>query len=401
MNTYIDERFRPQAKRQLYQDLASRSAPGVIFYIAVWAALILPKHNYFFADSRFSTTILLTSIIGLSAIVRLACIYIFRARDLNDINSNGHILLLGVTVSSLAWGSCAAYLVMSTSFKEAIASVLIAGAGLCAGGLASLAPSRRFLVFFLGPMLIPPSIAILLSGHAFSSSYSILSVLLFCGLYGISGIQRKEYYTALKSQYELEEKSNQLAELNTQDPLTGLKNKRYFDEKMNDEFHRAIREGQPISLILIDLDHFKKVNDDYGHLIGDECLKEMSRTLKSKFNRTMDTLARVGGEEFAALLPTLSYDQAMNLADKLRRQIELISIRYGENTVSLTASLGVSTLYPSEDNSVQDLFHRADLALYEAKRLGRNRVACAPVLDVMPSRAERAEHDTPSEMQRT
>ena len=185
------------------------------------------------------------------------------------------------------------------------------------------------------------------------------------------------------------------------DGLTSLYNKRFFESQFEDLCLLAKRESKKVSLLLIDLDHFKKVNDDYGHLIGDECLKEMSRTLKSKFNRTMDTLARVGGEEFAALLPTLSYDQAMNLADKLRRQIELISIRYGENTVSLTASLGVSTLYPSEDNSVQDLFHRADLALYEAKRLGRNRVACAPVLDVMPSRAERAEHDTPSEMQRT
>lgn len=389
MNAYIDARFTSKAKKQLYQDLASRSFPGVIFYLAVWAALILPKYDYFFDSSRIRTTIILTSVIGLSALIRLACIYIYRIRCSQNKGCEGNILLIGVTTSSLAWGMCSGKLIMDSSFNEAIASTMIAGAGLCAGGLASLAPSRRFLTFFLAPMLVPSSVAILLVGHPFSPSYTSLSILLFCGLYGISGIQRKEYFTALNSQYELEEKSNQLAELNTLDPLTGLKNKRYFDEKLNDEFHRAIRDEKPISLILIDLDHFKKVNDIYGHLIGDECLKEMSRTLKTKFNRTMDTLARVGGEEFAALLPTLPHDQAMILADKLRRQIEQISIRYGENTVSLSASLGVSTLYPSADNSAHDLFHRADVALYEAKRLGRNRVACAPVLDISLQRAEK------------
>ncbi|MFD2229171.1 GGDEF domain-containing protein [Alkalimarinus sediminis] len=381
MKRYVDERFIPIATQQLYQDLATRSFPGVIFYMAVWAALILPKAEYFFAEPRIHTTLILTAIISASAITRLLCIYTFRIQFKNHNTCNGNILLLGVIISSLAWGLCSAQLIMTASFQDAIASTMIAGAGLCAGGLASLAPSRRFLICFLVPMLIPSSIAILLVGHPFSASYAALSGLLLCGLYGISGIQRREYFNALESQYELEEKSDQLAELNTLDPLTGLKNKRFFDEKMTDEFNRAIRDNSPISLILIDLDHFKKVNDLHGHLVGDECLKEMSRALKAKFNRAIDTLARVGGEEFAVLLPTIHQDQAMALADKLRKQIEQISISCEDCDVSLTASLGVSTLYPSEESSAQELFKRADLALYEAKRLGRNQVARAPATD--------------------
>ena len=389
MKAYIDARFLPKATKQLYQDLASRSFPGVVFYVAVWAALILPKYDYFFDPSRVKYTLMLTAIIAFASIARLLCIFAYKVRCSKNQNSHGGILLLGVTLSSTAWGMCSGYMVMSPLFQESIAPNMIAGAGLCAGGLASLAPSRRFLTFFLAPMLVPSSIALIMVGHPFSASQVALSALLFVGLYGISGIQRKEYFNALNSQYQLEEKSNQLAELNTLDPMTGLRNKRYFDEKMNDEFHRAIRDKMPISLILIDLDHFKQVNDIYGHLIGDECLKEMSRTLKGKFNRTMDTLARVGGEEFAALLPTLPHDQAMVLADKLRWQIEQISIRYGDSSISITASLGVSTLYPSADSCAHDLFHRADVALYEAKRLGRNRVACAPVLDIAVQRAEK------------
>lgn len=385
MKAYIDERFIAKATQQLYQDLATRSFPGVIFYLAVWGALILPKADYFFADSRVNTTLTLTAIITASAIIRLLCIYTYRVQFRNNNNCNGNILLLGVSISSLAWGICSARLIMEASFQDAIASTIMAGAGLCAGGLASLAPSRRFLACFLIPMLVPSSITILLVGHPFSTSYAALSALLLCGLYGISGIQRKEYFSALNSQYNLEEKSNQLAELNTLDPLTGLKNKRFFDEKMHDEFYRAIRDKSPISLILIDLDHFKRVNDVYGHLMGDECLKEMSRAIKSKFNRTMDTLARVGGEEFAALLPTLHHDQSVALADKLRQQIETISVRYGDQDISLTASLGVATLFPSEEHQPEALFERADLALYEAKRLGRNRVESAPAEDAYSS----------------
>ncbi|UZE97154.1 GGDEF domain-containing protein [Alkalimarinus alittae] len=380
MKAYINEQFIPKATRQLYQDLAARSYPGVIFYMAIWAALIFPEYDFFFADSRINTTILWTSIIAICAFIRLSCIYIYRAQHKTNPGSNSTILLLGVSVSSLGWGFCSGQLILDPLFQDAIASTLIAGAGLCAGGLASLAPSRRFLILFLIPMLLPPSITILLIDHPFSSSYSALCVLMLGGLYGISGIQRKEYFIALNSQYELEEKSNQLAELNTLDPLTELKNKRYFNEKMDEEFNRAMREKGPLSLIVIDLDNFKKVNDIYGHLIGDECLKEMSKTLKTEFNRTMDTLARIGGEEFAVLLPTLHQDQAILIADKLRRQIEKISIEYGDSDVNLTASLGVSTLYPTNKNSSQELFKQADLALYEAKRLGRNRVESAPTL---------------------
>jgi len=390
MNTYIKPKYQQRASKQLYQDLATRSFPGVVFYVTAWAALILPQYSYFFATPRIYTTLTLTAIIAFSSLIRLLSIFAYRARcKKSDTGCEGKLLLMGATVSSTAWGFCSAYLLLSPAFQGVATQLMICTIGICAGGLASLAPSQRFLVFFLAPMLVPSTIALILLDHPFSNSQAALSTLLFFGMLGISNIQRKEYFNALNSQYQLEEKSALLAELSTLDPLTGLKNKRHFEEKLNDEFHRAIRDSKPISLILIDLDHFKQVNDVYGHLIGDECLKEMSRTLTTKFNRSMDTLARVGGEEFAVLLPTLPHDQAMILADKLRRQIENISIRYGDETISITASLGVATLYPTGDNNTHELFHRADVALYEAKRLGRNRIACAPVLDLAVQRAEK------------
>jgi diguanylate cyclase (GGDEF)-like protein len=389
MNTYIKPKYQQRASKQLYQDLASRSFLGVIFYVTAWAALILPQYSYFFSSPRIHTTLVLSTIIASAALIRLLAIFIYRAHCSKNNNNEGKLLLIGATISSSAWGFSSAYLVLSPAFQDIITQLMLCTTGICAGGLASLAPSKRFLAFFLAPMLVPPTIALVLLDHPFSNSQAALSALLFFAMFGISNIQRKEYFNALNSQYQLEEKSALLAELSTLDPLTGLKNKRYFEEKLNDEFHRAIRDSKPISLILIDLDHFKQVNDIYGHLIGDECLKEMSRTLTTKFNRSMDTLARVGGEEFAVLLPTLPHDKAMLLADKLRRQIENISIRYADETISITASLGVATLYPTEENNAHELFHRADVALYEAKRQGRNRVACAPVFDLAVKRAEK------------
>lgn len=389
MNTYIKPKYQQRASKQLYKDLASRSFLGVIFYITAWAALILSQYSYFFATQRIHTTLALTAIITFAALIRLLAIFVYRARCKKSKGCEGKLLLIGTTISSCAWGFSAAYLILSPAFQETITQLMLCTTGICAGGLASLAPSKRFLAFFLAPMLVPPTVALILLEHPFSNSQAALSAILFFAMYGLSNIQRKEYFNALNSQYQLEEKSALLSELTTLDPLTGLKNKRHFEEKLNDEFHRAIRDSKPISLILIDLDHFKRVNDVYGHLIGDECLKEMSRTLMTKFNRSMDTLARVGGEEFAVLLPTLPHEQAMILADKLRRQIEKISIRYGDDTISITASLGVATLYPTIENNTHELFHRADVALYEAKRQGRNRVACAPIVDLVVKRAEK------------
>ncbi len=175
--------------------------------------------------------------------------------------------------------------------------------------------------------------------------------------------------------YELEIVKNELEALSHRDGLTGISNRRYFDTALEREWNAAKRENKFLSLILFDIDFFKKFNDTYGHLAGDDCLCQVAIASSQVIRRPRDTLARYGGEEFAVILPDTDPTGAMVCAEKLRHKIESLSICHPSSqvTVRVTASLGISTINPSIEVSIaQQLIKEADLALYQAKREGRN-----------------------------
>ncbi len=156
------------------------------------------------------------------------------------------------------------------------------------------------------------------------------------------------------------------------DPLTGLPNRRALMERLQQEWARMERHGQPFSFIMADVDHFKKVNDAYGHLVGDQLLREIAKVF-TKQCRNIDTPARYGGEEFAVLVPQATAEQARNLAERCRRNIEEIAIPVKDEAVRSTASFGIA-----ESTGVaapEALIEHADEALYAAKVAGRNKVA--------------------------
>jgi diguanylate cyclase (GGDEF)-like protein len=149
-------------------------------------------------------------------------------------------------------------------------------------------------------------------------------------------------------------------------------NRRSFNEMLVREFERAKRYGEPLSLVVIDLDHLKKINDTFGHQTGDEAIKQIGATLKQSC-RSVDSPARYGGEEFCLLLPNTGVDMAKELAERVRRLINEVDIQ-GPGKIS--ASLGVST-FPLHADNADSLFQRADEALYVAKQSGRNQVSVA------------------------
>lgn len=156
------------------------------------------------------------------------------------------------------------------------------------------------------------------------------------------------------------------------DGLTGVHNKRYFLDFLERELAVAVRQSQPLSLVMVDIDHFKKINDTHGHLAGDDALKELCRRLKPRL-RTTDLLARYGGEEFAVVLPGTDLAGALLCAEELRSLVQSAPFHYDALEIPATISLGVATVDLAAAGTPTELIGRADANLYEAKRAGRNR----------------------------
>jgi len=173
---------------------------------------------------------------------------------------------------------------------------------------------------------------------------------------------------------ELEEANQRLKHLTTIDKVTGIHNRRYFDDTLKREWNRCLREGKSLSLILVDIDNFKLYNDSYGHLQGDKCLRKVAKTLAGELKRSSDFVGRFGGEEFAAILANTKLDDAAKVAEQMRKCIEALKIVHEQSPTIpyITISLGLATIKPTRNTSFQELISAADQRLYQAKNQGRN-----------------------------
>jgi two-component system, chemotaxis family, response regulator WspR len=192
----------------------------------------------------------------------------------------------------------------------------------------------------------------------------------------ISRLQRDEAFRALRaSQQSLAEANIELQRLAALDPLTGIGNRRRFDQTLAAEWLRGQRDQRPLSLLICDVDCFKAYNDNYGHPAGDLCLKKAAAVLTEHLKRPADLSARYGGEEFAILLPDTTLDGALAVAEACRGHLEALAIEHGDTAAGVvTMSIGVATLVPALGAGAEQLVAAADEAMYEAKNGGRNRV---------------------------
>ncbi|MFA7240346.1 MAG: PleD family two-component system response regulator [Sulfuricellaceae bacterium] len=180
----------------------------------------------------------------------------------------------------------------------------------------------------------------------------------------------------VQNHINLKMKTDQLESLALIDGLTGIPNRRRFDEALGHEWKRALRNGTPLVLIMADIDHFKAYNDNYGHGAGDQCLKAVAKALANSLERPSDILARYGGEEFAAVLPDTDAEGARLLAERLRANVAALTLphRFSSVVDHVTISVGYTSLEPTHDQSPLALLQLADKMLYQAKEQGRNRV---------------------------
>lgn len=214
---------------------------------------------------------------------------------------------------------------------------------------------------------LPDKIELIARIHAHSRSY-------------LAQLQRDEAFRELRElQKELEAKNAELQRLSAIDGLTGIPNRRSFDEYIEKEWGRAVREETCLSLLLIDIDFFKKYNDGYGHQGGDDCLQKVAAALAGTMRRASDMVARYGGEEFAVVLPNTDLEGAMVIAEELRQSVEKLALKHEFSDAGdiVSISLGAAGIPPQCGDDPASLIALADEALYGAKAAGRNRVCAA------------------------
>ena len=190
----------------------------------------------------------------------------------------------------------------------------------------------------------------------------------------------------IRREMDLEESNRKLSRANAMlerlsylDPLTGIANRRYFDESYTREWKQSIRDNSPIGLVMLDIDHFKLFNDHYGHQEGDSCLVQVALALRNSMKRPADFVARYGGEEFAAVLPQTDLDGTALVAEEMRLSVLDLKIPHISSSVTnkVSISIGIGSMLPEHDSRQEDLISMADQMLYQAKSIGRNCV-CRP-----------------------
>ncbi len=323
----------------------------------------------------------LTSICVLRSL--LAFIYLNRPQ-VQTLERWQALMLITSLAQGIAWGTYCAVAYQHLSLGEMVI-VVMSGAGMTSGAVASTSSSRVAFFSFSVATLAPLAFLFLSSGTPKEQASGFLICLFFLLTFRQTKTINQLLIDSFSNSIELEKSklrsdtlAKELYQLSTMDALTFIGNRRGFDEALTREWQRATRTNSPLSLILMDVDHFKAYNDNLGHQEGDQCLKEIATQLATHTRRAGDYVARYGGEEFAIILPDTTAEDALALADTVCKGIEALKLKHPQSSCGhfVTISAGVHTLSPTTDNDRQDLVRYADQALYQAKSDGRNCARC-------------------------
>ena len=274
--------------------------------------------------------------------------------------------VVSVAISGILWGVAGGLFYVPDQPEHGLFLALLI-VGMCAAATASLSYHRiAYPVFFL-PAIIPITLHLMIDNTLLTNAVGFVIPFYFTLLYLLS---REIYRTAHESI---------LARINSQyqamfDHLTGVANRRAFEAAMDREWYRAMRDKHVLSLVIADIDNFKLCNDTHGHEVGDLVLKSVAAFLEQHIRRGADLVARIGGEEFAIILPDTDLNGVVELAESIRTGVRKLANSNHKDIPEITMSFGVSSLVPDRSLDAGLLFRRADAAVYKAKRKGKDRV---------------------------
>ncbi len=348
------------------QDLDKRSINGSYAYLAAW---LLIGFTTQFSEANSGLFWMISGVLLIFGLTRIILSRVSQALRAKHHSLWLFLFLLNALVPSTIYSVMLSLSFISPVFEPLFLFLLLAMFAFISGGVINFSPSRLILFSFLVSLVVPPLVtALFISDSHFTTGALLVIYAIF--MFAQSVRLNREYHQMIKQQLLLEE-------INNQDSLTGIANRRFFDESMSLAWKTQLRAGESLGLLLIDIDHFKSVNDTYGHKAGDEVIKSIADCIQQSCQRETDVVARIGGEEFAVLIAPASKEVLETLAEKVRFLVEATRVSYAQHKLKVTVSIGVALMPPSLETSPDDLFRIADQCLYAAKRNGRNRVVVA------------------------
>ena len=352
-----------------FNDLTNRAKPGIFIYATVWFAIAFSLDIHKQAGIFFEVN---SSLIVAFFVVRLTHLFFRNKVDKSNVALLETVLVTSILLGALHWGIMSVLVFYDGDMATIQAPILIVLAAFAMGGTSTLSISRTIRLLYPCFLFSPSILFFLWEGTSLSFLYAGLIAASWVYIYIASTSAEHDYWQAISNNLIAEERAKDLEKLSVTDPLTQLKNRMYFDAEYEKEWQRSARLKSCISLLMVDLDYFKQLNDNYGHVFGDEVLQAVAACISDNVLRPADCVARYGGEEFIIMLPNTNEDGLHLVAERITNAVSELKFKSNEKQVHVTCSIGGATAYPHPEHDRAELVKKADSALYEAKEKGRN-----------------------------
>lgn len=360
-----------ELRERILFDLGSQNVISLVAYPVLWTIIVVradfAQHAAFF----FWLNLL---ILGMTTSLRLFVYSRMRKRQAGQALFLERLLIFTVLTNATHWSTMTMWSLLSPDLEQIRIAMLLIVTGMAGSGTFAVAFITALRIFFPLILLVPAGLALLFSGDPVEWTWGALSLAFLVYVLPSAYRRQQDYRAAVGTTLLLEERTRELEEISFTDAVTGLKNRSYFDTHLELEWKRAHRLHYPLSLLLVDLDRFKYINDTFGHPTGDACLAAMGAHLLRDRHRTGDILARIGGDEFAILLVNCDAAAAEGIAASVCQGMRELQIMEQGQRLRVTASIGLCTSIPSapELADIKAFIACTDSALYVAKANGRD-----------------------------
>ena len=350
-------------------DLTNRARGGIFLYLITWVAIGVTYELSSLAPYFFYFNFLVFSFF---MILRAAHYYLVKRNPDFQVCFMTNCLIVLILAGGLHWGLIVAWIVSYESYQEIRNLILVVTPAFAIGGAVALSISNTIRIIYPTLVYLPGMLVLLLAGDSRDFLIPLLAFFSLIYVYITTSNIHSDYWAAIKDYLKVEKRADRMEVVSNTDPLTKVKNRMYFDRRFQEEWKRSTRSDSPLSILMLDLDRFKQINDSYGHSFGDDYLKVVANTLSAEIHREGDCMARYGGEEFVFLLPDTDADNACLVASRLLKSISQAELEFEGKRINITCSIGGSTIVPDHKISLGHLLKKADEALYQAKNNGRN-----------------------------